>query len=169
MSGALFHKASLRQHGEVFLQNSQKVCDRLEELSKAPSLALTGIDMQDFCMRFTLDSFAEVCFGVSLNSIDNDSNPFANAFDVIQTVSQRRGRKGFLWPYIEMMFPERDYHEKLLFANELVNSIVQERQNQEDFAGDALSQVLKEASLSGKPYLDSELRDFVMNFLLAGR
>merc|ERR1712137_1113449 len=165
----LFHKKSLEAHVPVFIRAAERVADRLVALSKEKEYEQNGLDIQDFCMRATLDSFAEIGFGVALNSIDEERNEFAIAFDKVQTKTQLRNRQGELWPLIETVFPDRDFRDQLDYLNTLVHQIIASRKTQSleevQQSTDALSAMLAQ----GVDYSDEELRDFVMNFLLAGR
>jgi len=165
----LFHKKSLEAHVPVFIRAAERVADRLVALSKEKEYEQNGLDIQDFCMRATLDSFAEIGFGVALNSIDEERNEFAIAFDKVQTKTQLRNRQGELWPLIETIFPDRDFRQRLDYLNTLVHQIIASRKTQSleevQQSTDALSAMLAQ----GVDYSDEELRDFVMNFLLAGR
>ena len=173
MISPLFHVASLRDQVPVFERNADKLWERLRGEYTQPGVASRGMDMQDFCMRFTLDSFAEIGFGVQLNSIEQERNDFARALDVVQTITQRRGRKGNLWPLFEKIRPETEFQESLRYLNEVIESIIRQRMSLEEeilrASTDALSQVLVESMNRSNPYSLTELRDFVMNFLLAGR
>ena len=55
-------------------------------LSHLESRGLTsGVDMQDYFMRYTLSSFGEAGFGAQLHAIEQEVNQFAVAFDYVQT------------------------------------------------------------------------------------
>ena len=45
----------------------------------------SGVDVQDYFMRYTLSSFGEVGFGTQLRAIEQDVNRFAVAFDYCQS------------------------------------------------------------------------------------
>jgi len=132
-----------------------------------------GIDIQDYFMRYTLDSFSEIGFGVKLRSIEEAVNHFAIAFDAVQTHTERRGRTGDIWPLIEAISPNKDFLQKLDYMNKTVNSIIQQQLNLDDAtlaaSTDALSSIILQNRKGVTPYTQEELRDFVMNFLIAGR
>ena len=132
-----------------------------------------GIDLQDYFMRYTLDSFVEIGFGVSLSSIEEDVNHFAIAFDKVQTHTERRGRLGVIWPLLEAIHPDKDYEMKLKYMNETCYNIIDNRIKQDDEtlanSTDALSSIILQARKKNETQSTKELRDFVMNFLIAGR
>jgi cytochrome P450 len=131
--------------------------------------------MQDYCSRYTLSSFSEIGFGVDVKAIEEDINEFAVSFDFVQTFTSRRARKGFLWPVVEYLFPSKEYKHHLDYMNNYVYRIIRERKQeplkQLQEREDLLSQLLVKQKLgeNGAKEDDEELRDFVMNFLIAGR
>lgn len=172
MAGSIFHVNSLREHAEVFRRNSEELCDRLIELTQDTEIKDSGVDMQDYLMRLTLDSFGEIGFGVQLNTIAQAHNDFAIAFDVVQSLSQQRALSGNLWKLREWFFPNRALTNQLGYMNDLVSNIIEQRRSSGfDLSSgtDALSDVLAQKISGVEPYSDEELRDFVMNFLIAGR
>eukprot|EP00339_Tiarina_fusa_P005094 CAMPEP_0117017186 /NCGR_PEP_ID=MMETSP0472-20121206/13457_1 /TAXON_ID=693140 ORGANISM="Tiarina fusus, Strain LIS" /NCGR_SAMPLE_ID=MMETSP0472 /ASSEMBLY_ACC=CAM_ASM_000603 /LENGTH=479 /DNA_ID=CAMNT_0004721485 /DNA_START=24 /DNA_END=1460 /DNA_ORIENTATION=- len=174
VTGSLFHTTSLREYISIFEENAKRIFATIREISQnSPDYQNRGIDMQDYFMRYTLDSFAEIGFGVKLRSIEEEVNHFAIAFDKVQTQSERRGRLGDLWPLWEKISPDRDYEQKLAYMNQTVNSIIETRMNQDNetlaASSDALSAIILKIRTEDAKYTNEELRDFVMNFLIAGR
>merc|ERR1712232_801246 len=67
----------------IFYQRALKVCDKLQQAAENG----TSVDLQDLFMRYTLDSFSEIGFGVDCNSLSHeltDEVPFAKCFDYAQ-------------------------------------------------------------------------------------
>eukprot|EP01121_Diplochlamys_sp_Union-15-3_P020531 TRINITY_DN8028_c0_g1_i1.p1 TRINITY_DN8028_c0_g1~~TRINITY_DN8028_c0_g1_i1.p1 ORF type:complete len:334 (-),score=42.72 TRINITY_DN8028_c0_g1_i1:146-1126(-) len=127
-----------------------------------------GIDLQDLFMRFTLESFVELGFGLPLNASNTDHQRFQYSFDVIQTEVELRGRKGLLWK----LLPERKLKKELEWTNNLVYDIIKKRmqESHEELRGkkDLLSTALLANSGSSDKNIE-ELRDIVINFMVAGR
>eukprot|EP00011_Vannellida_sp_DIVA3-517-6-12_P005488 CAMPEP_0114624528 /NCGR_PEP_ID=MMETSP0168-20121206/10811_1 /TAXON_ID=95228 ORGANISM="Vannella sp., Strain DIVA3 517/6/12" /NCGR_SAMPLE_ID=MMETSP0168 /ASSEMBLY_ACC=CAM_ASM_000044 /LENGTH=451 /DNA_ID=CAMNT_0001835801 /DNA_START=81 /DNA_END=1432 /DNA_ORIENTATION=- len=166
----LFHTSKLKGAIPIFHRNAQKLFDKIEKLRH---ISPDGIDMQDYFMRYTLDSFAEIGFGAELNSIDQDVNHFAIAFDYVQTWTNRRGRLGSLWQAKEKILPPTEFRKHLNYMNEYVLNIINEKRSlpraELEQQNDLLSQLLLQDGEDAKHYTDQMLRDFVMNFLIAGR
>jgi len=57
IASGLFHIQKLKGFVEVFHQNAIRLFQQIESLDK---LSADGIDMQDYFMRYTLDSFGEI-------------------------------------------------------------------------------------------------------------
>lgn len=170
---SIFHKTSLKEYVSIFTENANRVFTQLDKYHQSTEYQRNGVDIQDYFMRFTLDSFAEICFGVKLRSIEEDVNHFAIAFDKVQTFSERRGRLGRFWPIVEKIKPDRDFEEKLSYMNKTVNAIIENIKSHDDQtlenSVDALSAIILKVRKGTVSYSDEELRDFVMNFLIAGR
>ena len=170
----LFHTTSLKRYIGLFVRNAERVFNKLEQVSQTEEYAKKGVDMQDYFMRFTLDSFAEIGFGVRLSSIEEEVNHFAIAFDTVQTHTERRGRMGDIWPLIERFNPPTDFEQKLSYMNDTILNIIEQRITQDDEtleqSPDALSSIILTARRNNNlAVTQAELRDFVMNFLIAGR
>lgn len=176
----LFQLSRLRQHLEVFREQSMVVVSHLESrLEKAADAdGSIEVDMQDLFMCYTLDSFAQIGFGVQLDTITNGSSQFQAAFDYVQTKTEARGRLGNFWKVLDVLWRDKRYYEDLSYMNEFVRAIIAERRKEsvEKLRGreDLLSILLveeREDDGNGKRVSmgDGELRDFVMNFMLAGR
>lgn len=56
--------------------------------------------MQDYFLRFTLDSFSQIGFGFDTASTCAESNRFATAFDYVQSRCFNRMDYGVFWPWI---------------------------------------------------------------------
>lgn len=109
-----------------------------------------------------------------MGSIEQEENHFGKAFDVVQTHSEHRGRWGTMWKYKEMVLPNKLYQDSLVYINETVNNIIAERKKEPVGTlrgrSDLVSQLLLAAAEEPEgAYTDEEMRDFVMNFLIAGR
>eukprot|EP01095_Lingulamoeba_sp_RSL-Kostka_P006502 TRINITY_DN2043_c0_g2_i1.p1 TRINITY_DN2043_c0_g2~~TRINITY_DN2043_c0_g2_i1.p1 ORF type:complete len:525 (+),score=158.72 TRINITY_DN2043_c0_g2_i1:100-1575(+) len=166
-ASSLFHVQYLKQYIEIFHNNSVKLFDQFESFKNSQ----TPINIQDYFMRYTLDSFAEIGFGVDLDSINQgDVNSFSLAFDYVQTFTERRGRYGDLWKLKEKFFKDQKYIDSLKYLDDYIYAIINERRKEDESIiskrKDLLSKILCDKSLNKT---DKELRDFVLNYLIAGR
>src|SRR5690242_1579126 len=86
---------------EVFKRQATILLDQLDWLwSNDLTVHQKGINMQDYFMRFTLDSFVEIGFGIQMNSITTQTSEFALAFDYVQSRSFSRLDYGRFWKYL---------------------------------------------------------------------
>ncbi|KAJ3103585.1 hypothetical protein HDU97_010005 [Phlyctochytrium planicorne] len=147
----------------------------VEVLSKAAD-SQAEIDLHLFLHCFTMDTFGQIGFGIQLNSLENPSDPpaFAKSFDVVLNILNRRFSTP-LYPYVEAI----NGTKKVLTKNlAIINDFVATRINEKRAAIAAKSGV--EAVGSHKDLLDlyleydaeitdKQLRDMVLNMMLAGR
>ncbi|KAI9253962.1 cytochrome P450 [Phascolomyces articulosus] len=136
-----------------------------------------AIDFQGFISNFTLESFVKIGFGKNLNILTSkDKVPFVVSFEHCQDVMFNR----LLDPFTNI----RDKINSILHPNELshkdhvktindfVYSLINERREQlkqgYEFQ-DMLSRFMKACNEDGKALNDKELRDIVLNFVIAGR
>lgn len=169
LASSLFQIQYLKSYVDIFHKNAKGLFAKLEELKDRPE----GIDMQDYYMRYTLDSFAEIGFGVELNSMDQEVNKFALAFDVVQTWSARRARLGPLWRLKEKISVPTEFAESVQYLDDFVYRIIKGRQQvaSEELTDktDLLSRLVLLQRDDPQNFTDRRVRDFVINFLLAGR
>lgn len=117
-------------------------------------------------------------FSVQLNSLLGKAD-FAQSFDAIQMHAFRR----FLVPFVDTIEGIKHYtnywgktksiKQHLENINTFANNIIQERKNntrsQEDPNADLLDRFLHSKKLNGSSYSDQDLRDAILNFMVAGR
>eukprot|EP01104_Vermistella_antarctica_P019335 TRINITY_DN7534_c0_g1_i1.p1 TRINITY_DN7534_c0_g1~~TRINITY_DN7534_c0_g1_i1.p1 ORF type:complete len:565 (-),score=91.39 TRINITY_DN7534_c0_g1_i1:30-1577(-) len=174
----LFHVQHMKTHVDVFARHTDRLIRRVTQIQNDhPN---EGVDMQDFFMRYTLDSFGEIGFGVQLNAIDQDVNEFQQAFDYVQTATDKRGQKGALWRLFETLMPDKRHIADLAYMNKTCADIIAARRKESkadlEQRTDLLSHLLlrqMEIKEGGEEshvgYTDEDLRDATMNFLIAGR
>jgi cytochrome P450 len=131
-----------------------------------------GIDMQEMFFKLTIDVFSAIAFGVELDSIKSDEvHPFAAAFDEVQQHCAKRF-KDPVWK-IKRNFQLSDGERKIRagakvidqFAADVIADKRRDVVNGTNMGPDLLSRFL-EADPNTKT---KELRDIVMNFMIAGR
>jgi len=183
MASNLFHHRNLKSYISIFLKNSVKfvnIVNRIRE-NNEEDYANKGIDFQGYFMRYTLDSFCEIGFGVNINSLNSNEAAlrFQEAFDFVQTYADKRARTGELGRYKEFFWKNSEFQSHLKYLNDFVFDIINRRKSETEEElegrGDLLSQLLlhniKAKKEENKEELisDEELRDWIMNFLIAGR
>ncbi|KAI9024338.1 cytochrome P450 [Phycomyces nitens] len=135
------------------------------------------IDFQEIMYKFTLDSFIRIGFGAKINSLGNKSQvPFAVAFDSAQRLVMPRFVNSS-WPITESIqrtlfpwIPTVQTHLKVI--DKFAHKVIEERREQlarGEEHGDILSRFMTARDLSDKKLGNTELRDVVLNFIIAGR
>ncbi|KAI8097201.1 cytochrome P450 [Halteromyces radiatus] len=137
------------------------------------------IDFHDLMYKFTLDSFILLGFGVHLNSLQQEGKvPFAAAFDeaqkgtffrmINQYWSKTEPAFNFIAPWL---FPNMKEGLKVVdsFAREVTEKRRADMAAGKTDAKDLLSRFMKASNQQGEPLDDNELRDIVLNFIIAGR
>ena len=154
----------LRAYVEIFHDNTIKLFNKLDQLDKS-----NGIDVQEYFMKYTLDSFSEIGFGVKLDSISSDTNDFATSFDSIQIHILKRGYSGRLWILKEFLSKPAEFYKHLEYMDNFVGQIITVRKQEPKEILKDRSDLLSQMLLENENASHEDLRDFVMNFLLAGR
>ncbi|KDE06199.1 hypothetical protein MVLG_03479 [Microbotryum lychnidis-dioicae p1A1 Lamole] len=150
--------------------------------------AQTGetFDLAGLFFRFTLNSFTELAFGYdigALNAATDKPVPFATAFDYAQGVVESRFINPF-WKVTEILTGEaRKMREAVATIDKFAYDIIDERaQNGLNSGGaaaagetrsksreDLLSLYMSIRDEQGKPLSRTQLRDAVLNLIIAGR
>jgi fatty acid omega-hydroxylase len=135
------------------------------------------IDFHEVMFKFTLDSFIELGFGVELNALSTKGKvPFAAAFDEAQKNTFLRFVNP-IWPATErilgfLMPWKSNMNEHLGIVDGFARSVTEKRRTQLE-AGevhkDLLSRFMDAHNHKGELLSNDELRDIVLNFVIAGR
>ncbi|CDH48255.1 cytochrome p450 [Lichtheimia corymbifera JMRC:FSU:9682] len=162
------------QFTDVFVQEidymSETIWDKAAENHES-------VDFHDIMFKFTLDSFILLGFGVQLNALGSKGKvPFAAAFDEAQKNTFQRFVNP-IWPITEriqkMLAPWRDGMKDHLHVVDSFAREVTEKRREEMAAGevkkDLLSRFMQARNANGEPLNNNELRDIVLNFVIAGR
>ncbi|CAO3678528.1 unnamed protein product [Umbelopsis ramanniana] len=173
----IFNVKNFRDHfTAVFLMELQYMRNDIFDVAVATGEAL---DFHDIMYKFTLDSFILLGFGVDLGALkQEEKTPFAASFDAAQlNVFERLLVPGWtireslakiLMPWKTSM----DYHVKVVdqFARKVVRDRVAET-SQPDYMekGDLLSRFIQTTNAEGQTLTETELRDILVNFVIAGR
>ncbi|CEP14836.1 hypothetical protein [Parasitella parasitica] len=160
---------------EVFVKELDIMCKGV--LDKAVALNQV-VDFHDTMFKFTLDSFILLGFGVQLNALGSKEKvPFAASFDECQLNSFQRFINP-LWrvtePIANLMHPwKKSISQHLdtvdIFANEVIENRRKQLANGEMDHRDLLSRFMEAHNENDQPLSNRELRDIVLNFVIAGR
>ncbi|KAI8881812.1 cytochrome P450 [Backusella circina FSU 941] len=135
------------------------------------------VDFHDIMFKFTLDSFIMLGFGVELNALTTKGKvPFAAAFDEAQKNTFQRfinpiwmvteGITNFIMPWKSGM------NDHLKVVDGFARNVTEKRRVQlaaGEVHKDLLSRFMNARNNKGELLNDNELRDIVLNFIIAGR
>ena len=136
------------------------------------------VDMQDIFFRFTIDIFTLVAFGTELGSfVRTQQHPFAQAFDRVQQSSQNRIPTAGLWKLSKMLQlteDERAIKQGVRVIDDFASQVIKQKRrtmpaSSKEMGPDLISRFLDSARKTGDPITDREIRDIVLNFMIAGR
>lgn len=177
----MFSRNLLRHTAVVTRKKLLEVLDIFEkraEAAQAEGGICDGfsIDIQDVFFRLTIDITSIVTFDVDLHSVGNEKqHDFALAFDELSNLCQKR----FLDPLFEikrvLRLSWRERRIRVLksivddFAYKIIASKRRSAKEGSPLGSDLLSRFIDNAQKTDELILDSELRDVIMNILLAGR
>jgi fatty acid omega-hydroxylase len=135
------------------------------------------VDFHDIMFKFTLDSFILLGFGVHLNALGTKGNvPFAESFDEAQrTTFQRFITPG--WSITELLTQlsqpwKTSMNGHLRVVDGFARQVTEQRREQlknGEVHRDLLSRFMNATNAQGEPLTNDELRDIVLNFVIAGR
>ncbi|KAI9139440.1 cytochrome P450 [Paraphysoderma sedebokerense] len=155
---------------KVFEEHIGTLCDILRDASETD----TVVNIYDLFHRLTMDSFCEIGFGHKLGSLHTKGQlPFTEAFDNIQQIVDSRllaPRPVWYWgEYITgKKFKLRTY-QKVIFG--FCQKMITDRKSDPNFENyeDLLSRFMAVKDDEGNGYSDPELRDILLNLIIAGR
>ncbi|KAG2223721.1 hypothetical protein INT45_003445 [Circinella minor] len=171
----IFNVVNFRDHfSEVFIKEleiiSSEIFDKKAENGKS-------VDFHDVIYKFTLDSFVYLGFGKQLDSLRSKKKvPFAESFDICQHASFER----FVDPFTDLresfkpIFKPgtKTIKQHLQVVNDFAYGLVNDRREQIKNGGeykDLLSRFMNAKNEHNQPLSNEELRDTVLNFIIAGR
>ena len=135
------------------------------------------VDFHDIMYKFTLDSFVLLGFGVQLNALASKGKvSFAASFDECQVNCMDRFINPFM-PILETIQPilqpgTQSIKSHLKVVDDFAYRIIAERRSQLAEGGefkDLLSRFMNAKNENDQLLNDRELRDTVLNFIIAGR
>jgi len=178
ISSRLFSRNLLKFSCRVFARNCRVVVGQLEK-AIAAGAGSHSIDLQDLFTRLTIDNTAETTFGFRMNCLQAGKQPlFASAFDEIQLLCLAR----IVDPFFEIKRfcrigrRERRIRHLKNVLDLFCKGVIQEKRqaiqkDDEDAAAheDLIGLFLKYSKHSDETVADEELRDVILNFMVAGR
>ncbi|KAF7726669.1 Protein kinase alk2 [Apophysomyces ossiformis] len=172
----IFNIRNFRDHfTEVFVQEIREMQKSVFDVAVEK---IEVVDFHDTMFKFTLDSFILLGFGIQLNSLKTKEKiPFAIAFDACQTNSFHRFINP-LWRITEtadqILRPWKpDIKQHLRKVNAFADEVIENRRGEiaqgKNDHQDLLSRFMNSKNEHGEPLNNKELRDIVLNFIIAGR
>ncbi|KAI3631381.1 hypothetical protein MIR68_010871 [Amoeboaphelidium protococcarum] len=171
----IFHVKNFR---EYFMTVFREGTDLLIKILDKAASEGTVVDLYDLFHRFTLDSFSLIGFGKQLHCLqsylDGDQGPvaFAAAFDKAQHITALRTMSS-IWPITEYFDGSAQImRDCVKTINEFSSQCIEERRQDpdKDNKDDLLSRFMRlRDEETGELYSDQELRDTIMNLIIAGR
>ncbi|KAI7857286.1 cytochrome P450 [Circinella umbellata] len=171
----IFNVVNFRDHfSQVFIEEFDVMAKNIFDKK-----ALNGkpIDFHDVIYKYTLDSFVDIGFGKQLNSLlCKEKVPFAESFDVCQRNCSDR----FIDPFTDLYDLLKPItHPGTMRIKDHVKTIddfayklIRERREQMKQGGeykDLLSRFMNAKNEYNELLNDIELRDTILNFIIAGR
>ncbi|KAG1115501.1 hypothetical protein G6F42_013920 [Rhizopus arrhizus] len=159
---------------DVFVKEMLVMCNQILDKSAQDG---SIVDFHELMFKFTLDSFVYLGFGVQLDSLlKKEKVPFAVSFDHLQ----RLGALRFVDPLMPLkeslakfnpwkMSTADHVHAVDSFAEDVIRQRRKEIADGIDGHKDLLSRFMNTVNENGDKLNDIELRDTVLNFIIAGR
>ncbi|CAB9517827.1 Leukotriene-B(4) omega-hydroxylase 2 [Seminavis robusta] len=171
IASRMFSANLLREASKVTLKKVSELSHVLQDAAD------TGkeVDIQDLFFRLTFHITSAVAFGVEYGSIQQEKqHPFPLAFDEMQVLLLQRFQDP-LFPlkrYFSLTHRERKIQQLKVVLDRHAKEVIQSRRRTAKdgkLGPDLLSRFIDYANTQNDPISDEELRDVVMNFMLAGR
>lgn len=173
ISSRLFSRNFLKHSCQVMARNCSILLDQLDKADGQ------SIDLQDLFFRLTVDNTAEATFGMQMNCLRSGKQPlFASAFDEIQVLCLARMMDPLfeVKRFFQLGHRERRIRHLKLVLDLFCQGIIQEKKQalqlgEDGAAGhdDLISLFLTYSKHSNETLADGELRDVILNFMVAGR
>ncbi|KAI9309683.1 cytochrome P450 [Cunninghamella echinulata] len=171
----IFNVKNFRDHfTEVFLHHIHYITNNILDVAADKG---SIVDFHDIMFRFTVDSFVQLSFGVDLHALSTKGKvPFAASFDEVQQNTFLR----FVNPtykitekFTEWFMPwKTSIKQHLQIIDDFAYGVIKQRrkeiENGEQF-NDLLSRFMVANNEKGERLNDTELRDVVLNMVIAGR
>ncbi|KAL9647838.1 hypothetical protein ABK040_008113 [Willaertia magna] len=167
---------NVERFGPVFSKKAVMTIDRMKQKSVTNGKELIIKNVGDFMTRLTLDVLGETVFGYSFNYLQNDghNDPILNAYHtamigIVNIFRILGGDLAYHWPNES----NRKLDESIKILNNLFAELIKKRKelvNQRvlDDSEMTLLDLMIESNLDGDRFSDTELRDNVLIFFVAG-
>ncbi|KAL1923550.1 uncharacterized protein VTP21DRAFT_8530 [Calcarisporiella thermophila] len=154
----------------IFREGSAHVAQLLEDAADNQR----DIDLHDLFLRFTLDTFGKISFSIDFNLLENPAEPapFPTAFDYLQHKLEHRFRNPL---YLITEFFSGSWwkmREAMKVIDNFIYDMIAERRGNRSSPRekkDLLDMFLDYRDEEGQALDKKELRDIMVNFLVAGR
>ncbi|KAG2227433.1 hypothetical protein INT45_007458 [Circinella minor] len=166
----IFNVVNFRDYFTEVDLMSNRIFDKKAESGKS-------VDFHDVIYKFTLDSFVLIGFGKQLNALlSKDKVPFAASFDTCQSncferfVDPFTNLRDMLRPILQPGTLRIKQHLQVIddFAYTLIRERREQLKDGREFK-DLLSRFMNAKNENNETLTDKELRDTVLNFIIAGR
>ena len=118
---------------KVFVEHGRVLCSMLDRYASSGE----EFDLQDLFYRYTLDTIAQIAFGVELGCLEKGATEFSAAFDGAQRIAQERMLTP-LWPIrkrLWFLFPdEHQLRSSVHFLDKYAREVIAERRKDKDLA-----------------------------------
>jgi len=154
-----------------FCQSADRLVEKCEEMSRSGQT----VNMFDMFNRMTLEAFVKIAFGHDLRAIESAPAvmPFMKAFDGIQGhMTNRLMVPVWIWKFMRFfsLGGEGEVKKSVAVLNEFVERLNQLKQKGEPGQPDLLSLFIDEGKrYSWKPPTKQDIKDIILNFVIAGR
>ncbi|CAB4440115.1 unnamed protein product [Rhizophagus irregularis] len=155
----------------VFEEETKKFLKIMEKKVNSGEI----FDLQELFYRFTLNSFGRITFGLDFDCLTNIKNPvkFAVAFDLAQTITNKRVTNPYLWRCNEMFTDEGNkIREACKYLSDFAYDIIRKRRSNPEYLKnpkDILNLFMNAEYENGEKLTDKELKDIIINLIIAGR
>lgn len=171
----MFSQRMLRESAKVTVSTAQSIIRMLHDFHQPERESLT-FDIQDVFFSFTLDVFCEIAFGCKMNTLgSNKKHQFVKAFEHVQTYSMKRFGAPF-WRLKKLLWcccrEEWTFRQNVAIMNEFLLSVAESKRKKSHAMGrDLVSLFVHMGQNFGheNEFTNTEVRDIISNFLLAGR
>ncbi|CAG8463894.1 11909_t:CDS:2, partial [Dentiscutata heterogama] len=133
------------------------------------------IDLQDLFYKFTIDTFGDMSFGVDFGCLTHpeEKSQFVTNFDYALKVMNERFEQP-LWKFIEKYSEKGRRMRKACkyiddYVYNMINNHKSELRTGKKTVNNLLTLLMEAVDENGNKFNDKELRDVVMNLILAGR
>lgn len=164
ISSYKFNVNTLRNYmTDIFIKHADSTLNIIDSVKKIPQYKNNTTDIKAHFYDYTLSCIFEIGFGENLNNINN-SGIFCLCFDLVQPLFEYRFINPF-WKLQRLMNSGNELKIKMYMRilNNEINYIIKNRDSKLK-GNDILSQFMLNKHMN-----DKQLRDVLVNFLIAGR
>ncbi|KAJ3256099.1 hypothetical protein HDU77_003270 [Chytriomyces hyalinus] len=167
LAANIFNVKNFKDHVDSVFVDQEVAFSRAVELHIEAS---REFDVADLFYRLSFDTFAQIAFGVNMNSmLSHECIDIMKALDAVQKRIAHRFIDAF-WRTTEYMTGESKVHKReIQLIRDFVQAIIQKNRVSGVSENDLLSLLMKIDDQLGKVPSDDELIYYVLNFLIAGR